>query len=122
MNPFEAYSKKALSNAPARLLGPTKTRAEATQIYTGLVGELRACRDLAALRTLLAASEPTILQIHAELEFLWFGDGQDFLGLNREIEDAFEAVEAAQYFKRFRNDPKCEAGRLPGQSESQNRT
>lgn len=117
MNPFEAYSKKALSNAPARLLGPTKTRAAAMQVYTGLVGELRACRDLASLRALLDVSEPIIFQFHAELEFLWFGDGEDFLGLEREIEIAFETVEASQYFQKFRSDPKCEAGRVPSQSE-----
>jgi hypothetical protein len=125
---FEAYAKKALSPAPAKLIGITKTRAEARAVYVALVGELLACRTLNQLQDVLAARRLEILQIQAEMEFLWFGDGHDFLGLEREIETAFETVEAASYFRRpgsnlqfqaHKNGSEGEAGRVPGHSEQE---
>lgn len=119
MDPFAAYAKKALSPAPTKLIGVTKTRAEARAIYVELVGKLQAVRSLPALHNCLAENRMSILQIQAELEFLWFGDGADFPGLEREIEQAFETVEAAQFFMKFptaHSGRVCEAGRLPGHS------
>lgn len=116
-DPFIQYAKKALSSAPAKLIGITKTRAEARAVYTALVGELHAARSLRELEAVLQTRKLEILQIQAEMEFLWFGDGHDFLGLEREIEIAFETVEAATYFRNSRpviDGRVCEAGRLPG--------
>lgn len=105
MNHFEAYSRRAGTIArhhPAPLIGPVKTRREAMQIYTELVTGLAGHASLAGLQAYLGNNESRFVQFHAELDFLWSGDGADFRGLEREIEDAFEAVEAAQYFNKFR--------------------
>lgn len=112
MNPFEAYAKKALTTVPDRLIGPVKTRAEVRAIYSEIVADLRACRNAAVLSATLADRHAVITQIRAEMPFLWEGDG-DFLGLEREIEMAFETVEAAEYFNRIRVEPECERGRIP---------
>lgn len=116
-DPFLAYSKKALSPVPAKLIGVTKTRAEAKADYSRIVTDLRRCRTLEALRECLDKNHLVILQMQAELEFLWFGDGHDFTGLEREIEIAFETVEASQFFNKFQPaaQVESEAGRLPGQ-------
>lgn len=116
-DPFTQYSKKALSAAPKRLIGVTKTRAEIRAVYTAIVAEMMACQTLAALRDVQANRRLEILQIQAEMPALWFGDGYDFLGLEREIESAFEAVEAAQFFTRLRAQPAGESGRSPGHLE-----
>lgn len=137
MNPFEAYAGKArtIVERPAALIGSIKTRAEARIVYDEMVARITAFRCRAELTAYLAQSEARILQFHAELPFLWEGDGEDFLGLEREIESAFETVEAAEYFQRgcFRDGrggavfskiramPRCEAGRLPGQLEQGSR-
>jgi hypothetical protein len=117
MNPFEAYAGKAKSivERPAALIGVIKTRREARLAYNELVGRIRSCRRRSVLEQCLAEAEPQILQVHAEMPFFWHGDGEEFVGLEREIEAAFETVEAAQYFERSRALPGCEAGRLPGQ-------
>ena len=118
MNPFLDYSKKALTRVPARLIGPTKTRREAIVKYHEIVGELQACRDVTVVQAVLGANAAHITQFHAELEFLWAGDGDDFLGLEREIENAFETAEAASFFK-FRANPEGEAGRSPGHFDAE---
>lgn len=102
------------------LIGVIKTRREARLAYDDLAAAIQTCRTRLALEECLAGAEATILQFHAELPFFWEGDGEEFAGLEREIEIAFETVEAAQFFdsKHFngsRAQPGCEAGRLPGQ-------
>ena len=120
MNPFENYSKRAnmiARNHPTPLIGPIKTRRAALARYNEIAAELRSCRDRCVLQTYLTEITADLLQFHAELDFLWHGDGNDFLGLEREIESAFETVEAAQYFRKFDSfrRTESEAWRSPGQ-------
>lgn len=118
MNHFEAYSKKATTIAsrhPTPLIGPIKTRREAMAVYPQLVAGMKDQPSPAALQAYLDTIEPQLLQFHAELDFFWIGDGADFRGLDREIEDAFEAAEAAQFFK-FRAS-ESGAGRIAGNLE-----
>lgn len=86
---FEQYSKKAASivNAPARLIGVIKTRAEARMRYSEIVDELNACDDSYMLDGFLSSIAQELVQFRAELDFLWEGEG-DFLGLSNEIEQA----------------------------------
>ncbi|QDZ07472.1 hypothetical protein FPZ24_08240 [Sphingomonas panacisoli] len=100
-DPFAAYGVKATSRAPDRLVGAMKTRDVARDRYSLVVAELRAVTTKAALDACLEAHRSTILQIHSELEFLWRGDGNDFLGLEREIEHATARVDAGLDFPRW---------------------
>jgi hypothetical protein len=92
MDAFLAYGKAATSKAPAKLLGPIKTRAELRERYNQIVAELAECGSLEALESCLARLNAEITQYHAEHEFFWTGDG-DFLGLEREIERARARVD-----------------------------
>lgn len=79
---------------PAPLTGPIKTRAKARTVYAEIVAELNACGDRQTLETyLMTASEP-LQQFENELEFMWEGDGQDFIGLSGEIRKAWRRVSA----------------------------
>jgi hypothetical protein len=98
MNAFETYAKAAATrvNQPPKLIGPAKTRAAATAQYTEIVANLHACEDADMLDAYLASARSEITQIHAELDFLWNGDGADFTGLRAEIASARERVVANQ--------------------------
>lgn len=93
-DPFSDYAKKALTTTPERLVGVTKTRAAARQLYTSIIAELAACEDHDMLDAYLASIAHEIAQFRAELDFLWEGDGADFPGLSIEIDRARERIEA----------------------------
>ena len=79
---------------PAPLTGPIKTRANARTVYAEIVSELRACEDRETLEIyLMTVSEP-LQQFEEELPFLWEGDGDDFHGLQGEIQKAWRRVSA----------------------------
>lgn len=84
-DPFAAYGHKATSTAKAPLVGPLRTRSLVRDRYELVVTELRACTSKQALAACLEAHGSTITQIHAEMEFLWAGDGEEFSGLEKEI-------------------------------------
>lgn len=70
------------------LQGPIKTRG-ALRIACGqFVSELHACADTDMLNEFLATEDAVALvdQVSEESEFMWKGDGADFLGLEKEIE------------------------------------
>ena len=73
---------------PAPLTGPIRTRAEARVKYSEIVADLRTVTDEYELDGFLMDMQIEIQQFEDELEFLWNGDGQDFLGLEQEIERA----------------------------------
>lgn len=74
---------------PAPLTGPIKTRAEARQIYAKIVAELNGCEDQDTLEIYLMTIGEEMIQFRNELDYLWSGDGADFLGLDREVQKAF---------------------------------
>ena len=71
---------------PAPLTGPIRTRAEARTKYSDIVSDLRTVTDEIELEGFLMDMQIEIHQFENELEFLWSGDGQDFPGLEQEIE------------------------------------
>jgi hypothetical protein len=73
---------------PAPLTGPIKTRAEARVAYDAIVSDLRTVCDDIELEGFLLDMQIHIQQFEQELDFLWNGDGQDFHGLEKEIERA----------------------------------
>ena len=74
--------------APARLTGKIATRAEARRVYAEIVAELNACEDKDTLDVYLMTIGEELIQFENELDFLWSGDGEDFLGLDNEIKRA----------------------------------
>lgn len=79
----------AIENGSAKkpkLTGPIKTRAEIRTACGEFTRELHACADQDMLDIVLADNAPLINQVRDECEFYWKGDGQDFNGLEREIE------------------------------------
>lgn len=70
------------------LTGPIRTRAEARTIYSQIVGELNACDDRDTLDIYLMTIGEELIQFERELDFLWGGDGADFIGLDAEIRKA----------------------------------
>lgn len=89
-----AFMTAAKPERPAPLTGAIKTRANARTVYSEIVAELRACDDRDTLEVyLLTVSEP-IQQFEQELDFLWNGDGEDFIGLDGEIKKAWRRVSA----------------------------
>lgn len=116
MNAFTVYAGKAktIVEQPKPLVGKHKTRAEAKAAYAEIVVELRQFSSRVELEAYLGSISADILQFHAELDFLWEGDGEDFLGLEREIERAFETVEAAQFFKLHQLRPTTSSGARSG--------
>ncbi len=71
---------------PAPLTGPIRTRAEARVKYSEIVADIRTVTDEIELEGFLMDMQIEIAQFEAELPFLWEGDGQDFPGLEQEIE------------------------------------
>jgi hypothetical protein len=71
---------------PAPLTGPMRTRAEARTKYSEIVDDLRTVTDDFELDGFLMDMQIEIAQFEEELPFLWGGDGQDFPGLEQEIE------------------------------------
>ncbi len=71
---------------PAPLTGPLKTRAEARTRYSEIVADLRTVTDDFELDGFLMDLNIELFQFENELPFLWDGDGQDFPGLEQEIE------------------------------------
>ena len=100
-DPFAAYGTKATSQTPARLVGPTKLRADLRDRYALAVAELQTVTTREGLEACVEAHGSTIRQIAAEMEFLWRGDGNDFLGLEKEIERATARVDAGLDFPRW---------------------
>jgi hypothetical protein len=76
------------TSRPAKLEGVIKTRAEARQVYTAIVADLHTITDPIELEGFLMDMGLEIKQIEEELPFLWNGDGDDFIGLENEIERA----------------------------------
>ena len=112
MDVFEAYSKRAggIVNNPQRLVGTIKTRGVARERYAQIVREMTLCPTADALEVCLADLAGEIAQYRAELEFLWFGEG-DFLGLEKEIERARARVDDGLDF------PRWETGQLATENE-----
>jgi len=100
-DPFAAYGAKATSQAKAALVGPVKLRADLRERFALVSTELAGVGTPEALEACLEAHGSTILQIHTEMEFLWSGDGNDFLGLEKEIEHAKARVDAGLDFPRW---------------------
>jgi|SRR5882672_4718236 len=73
---------------PKPLEGLIKTRGEIRTKCGEFVRDLHGCGDADQLDIVLADNAPLINQVKAELEFFWLGDGADFKGLAREIEEA----------------------------------
>ena len=100
-DPFATYGAKATSQAPAALVGPVKTRSLIRDRYALAVAELAGVATQQALEVCLEAHVSTITQIHAEMEFLWTGDGNEFLGLEKEIERATARVDVGLDLPRW---------------------
>lgn len=81
---------------PAPLVGPIRTRAEARVKYSAIVDDLRTVTDEFELEGFLLDMRVELLQFEEELPFLWEGDGQDFPGLENEIERARARVSRSQ--------------------------
>jgi hypothetical protein len=71
-----------------KLTGKIATRAQARVIYGEIVAELNACEDASSLEAYLFTIGEELLQFENELEHLWTGDGEDFAGLNKEVQAA----------------------------------
>ena len=82
MNAYEPQGR------PAKLQGPIATRAAAREVYAGIVADMRTITDPIELEGFLMDMGLEIKQIEDELPFLWSGDGEDFIGLENEIERA----------------------------------
>lgn len=78
--------------APPKLTGPIRTRAEARIVYSNIVRELHACDDQDTLEIYLMTVGEELIQFQDELEFLWNGDDDDFPGLDKEIKAAWNRV------------------------------
>jgi hypothetical protein len=77
---------------PERLKGPIKTRAAARTRYGEIVRELHACEDEDTLEAFLWSIKPELEQYETELPSAWNGDGADFLGLAKEIQNIRDIV------------------------------
>ena len=88
-DPFAVYGHDATKpQRPAPLQGAIKTRAEARAVYSEIIAELHGCEDRDTLDIYLLTIGEELVQFQTELDFLWTGDGDDFLGLDREIKAA----------------------------------
>lgn len=85
---IEHHPEEAGGNKKPPLQGPIKTRAALRVACGQFVSELHACADMDMLDEFLATPEAVALveQVSEESEFMWKGDGADFLGLEKEIE------------------------------------
>lgn len=95
-------AKPATAHRPPPLQGPIKTRAELRKACGAFVRDLQGCGDSDMLDIVIEANEALIEQVRTEAEFFWKGDGADFLGLEKEIEEAEKRV----------NEPKVLTGEL----------
>lgn len=87
---------------PEALTSPMKTRAEARVKYGEIVRELHACGDEDTLNAYLATVNAEIAQFERELPDAWNGDGADFKGLRREIDEARIACAGEELVNRVR--------------------
>lgn len=85
---FAPTEEKQDRKQPPRLTGPIKTRAEIRVACGEFVRELHACDDSDTLEAFLTASKALTDQVQEEVEYYWLGDGADFKGMQKEIEDA----------------------------------
>lgn len=85
--PFMSVTEKP--SPPPKLTGPILTRAAARTMYGQIVAELQGCEDKDTLEVYLITIGEELLQFQNELDFLWSGDGEDFIGLDGEIKRAF---------------------------------
>jgi len=84
---------------PEKLKGPITTRA-ALRIACGtFVRELKACGDDAMLQSFLDENRALVRQVEEEAEFFWLGDGADFAGMKKEIEEQVALVGADDSWK-----------------------
>lgn len=90
-----ANDAPAARQQPEKLKGFYKTRAAARTGYAEIVRELHACADADMLLAFLVAVQPQLEQFENELPSAWLGDGQDFIGLAKEIDNAKIRVELA---------------------------
>lgn len=79
---------KPARNKPEPLKGVMKTRAEARLKYGEIIKELHACADTDMLEAFLATIPLELEQFETELPEAWAGDGNDFIGLKAEIDNA----------------------------------
>lgn len=91
-HPQEQLAQPRQRQQPPRLKGPIKTRAEVRTACGDFVRELHSCGDGDQLEAFIAESKPLIDQVKDELEFFWLGDGADFAGMEKEIENARNRV------------------------------
>lgn len=89
---FEEQSQAQQRQQPPKLKGQIKTRAEIRQACGDFVRELHACEDNDTLEAYLATHKALIEQVKDEVEFFWLGDGADFAGMEKEIENARNRV------------------------------
>jgi len=109
--PDPVHEVQAIEHQPAEeaktrkppLQGPIKTRAALRTACGAFVSELHGCADTDMLDEFLATPDAIALveQVSAESEFMWKGDGADFLGLEKEIERRRELLkmEASEDWK-----------------------
>lgn len=97
---FADYGKRATSAVPPPLTGVNKTRAQARVRYSEIVADLARFESASALEAYLHEHRSEIAQFAAALEHLWRG-GEDFLGLEREIERARARVDPRVDFPRW---------------------
>jgi hypothetical protein len=78
----------------APLSGPIKTRADARRVYGEIVAKLASITDKAALDTYLLTVGEELIEYREQLPNYWLGDGADFHGLGKEIQRAWNRVNA----------------------------
>lgn len=99
-DPFSAYGLDVglgvignpLKEKPKPLQGTIKTRSAARIAYAGIVSELHACEDQDMLDCYLMTVGEPLLQFQTELDYFWLGNGDEFIGLAAEIENAKQRV------------------------------
>ena len=90
-NPPTAEERQGRAPPPP-LKGPIKTRDALRKACGEFVRELHACEDSDQLEAFLTSSKALTSQVEEEHELFWNGDGQDFLGMQKEIEAARNRV------------------------------
>ncbi len=84
---------EAARKQPPPLKGPIKTRKELRDACGAFVRDLNGCADQDMLDQVLSDNKALIDQVEEEHELFWRGDGADFLGLEKEIENAKAAFD-----------------------------
>lgn len=90
----QAQPDAQVRKMPPPLKGPIKTRAELRIACGNFVRELKACGDDEMLSAFLEENRALVRQVEDEAEFFWLGDGADFIGMKREIEEQATLVGA----------------------------